>query len=151
MPLITSARLAAAVPSAVRSNSRLAAGVRFPSVFLGVQLGGSIFPPGVRETFPGARGPCSKPAFARKLREAFAESRCEIASREDGAGRWNGVLGGGRGPLVCESTRGVPVSVPQVISCLTASGPNSEGVGEGMLGTREKLLIVGDLGRSVVC
>jgi hypothetical protein len=44
--------------------------------------------------------------------------------------------------------RGVALSVPHVMSCLTAVGPNSEGVGEGKFGTKEKLFIVGDLGRS---
>lgn len=49
----------------------------------------------------------------------------------------------------CDNMRGVAFSVPQVISCLTAAGPSSEGVGEGIDGTREKLSVVGDLGRSV--
>jgi hypothetical protein len=44
--------------------------------------------------------------------------------------------------------RGVAFRVPQVISCFTAAGPSSEGVGEGIVGTREKWFIVGDLGRS---
>lgn len=38
--------------------------------------------------------------------------------------------------------------VPQVISCFTAAGPSCDGVGEGIVGTREKLFIVGELGRS---
>lgn len=36
------------------------------------------------------------------------------------------------------------------MSCLTAVGPSSDAVGEGILGTREKSFIVGDLGRSKV-
>lgn len=44
--------------------------------------------------------------------------------------------------------RGVAFRVPHVISCFTAAGPSSDGVGDGMVGTREKLLIFGDLGRS---
>lgn len=44
--------------------------------------------------------------------------------------------------------RGVAFRVPHVISCFTAAGPSSDGVGDGIVGTREKLLIVGDLGRS---
>lgn len=62
------------------------------------------------------------------------------------------MLGGGKGSAGssdCERIRGVALSVPHVISCLTASGPSSEGVGEGIVGTSEKLLIVGDFGRSV--
>jgi len=43
--------------------------------------------------------------------------------------------------------RGVAFRVPHVMSCFTAAGPNSEGVGEGIVGTKENLLIVGDLGR----
>ena len=79
----------------------------------------------------------------------------EIISREECAGRWNGVLGGGRddssaGSSDWEIIRGVAFSVPHVISCFTADGPSSDGVGEGRLGTREKLFIVGDFGRSVL-
>lgn len=62
---------------------------------------------------------------------------------------WKGVVGGGRGASDCERMRGVALSVPHVISCLTAAGPSSDGVGEGMLGMKEKLFIVGDLGRSM--
>lgn len=46
--------------------------------------------------------------------------------------------------------RGVALRVPHVMSCFTAAGPSSDAVGEGMFGTREKLLEVGDLGRSVM-
>lgn len=46
-----------------------------------------------------------------------------------------------------EMTRGVPVRVPQVISCLIAFGPSSEGVGEGRSGTSEKVP-GGERGRS---
>lgn len=48
----------------------------------------------------------------------------------------------------CDMIRGVALSVPHVISCLTAAGPSSAAVGEGRSGTREKP--VGDLGRSKV-
>lgn len=44
-----------------------------------------------------------------------------------------------------EIMRGVALRVPQVISCLTAAGPSSEGVGDGIVGTRENEC-VGDLG-----
>lgn len=44
--------------------------------------------------------------------------------------------------------RGVAFSVPHVMSCCTAEGPSSDGVGEGTLGTKEKLLFVGERGRS---
>lgn len=47
-----------------------------------------------------------------------------------------------------EMTRGVPISVPQVISCLTAFGPSSDGVGEGRSGTSEKVP-GGERGRSM--
>lgn len=74
-----------------------------------------------------------------------------MTSREDSAGRWNGVLGGGReeapsGSSDWEMMRGVPLRVPQVMSCLTAAGPSSDGVGDGRVGTREKLFIVGERG-----
>jgi hypothetical protein len=45
--------------------------------------------------------------------------------------------------------RGVAFRVPHVISCFMAAGPSSEGVGEGIVGTKEKSLIVGDRGWSV--
>jgi hypothetical protein len=65
---------------------------------------------------------------------------------------WNGVFGAARGGSAGSSDRermrGVAFRVPQVISCFTATGPSSDGVGEGMVGTNEKLFIVGDLGRS---
>lgn len=44
--------------------------------------------------------------------------------------------------------RGVAFSVPHVISCLTACGPNSDGVGEGIEGTSAKSSCPGDFGRS---
>ena len=68
---------------------------------------------------------------------------------------WNGVLGGGMSEeedpgrsSEDERIRGVAVSVPHVMSCFIAIGPNSDGVGEGTAGTSEKLSPVGDLGRS---
>jgi hypothetical protein len=90
-------------------------------------------------------------AFARKLFTALFESRSESCSRAVGAAIWN-VLGGSTssaGSSDSESIRGVAFSVPHVISCLTATGPSSEGVGEGIDGTREKSESVGDLGRSI--
>lgn len=154
----------ATVPIADLSSSLRAAGVRFPAAsdllgVFGVNEGGAIDPPRLAEGFlvkPGVRatGPPrpSSPALARRLFAALFDSLLESCSREDRAGRWNGVLGGGRdsaGSSDCDIIRGVAFKVPQVISCLTAAGPSSAAVGEGRLGTREKLLIVGDLGRSV--
>ena len=93
-------------------------------------------------------------ALVRSDRDAAEESLCESASREVGARMWNGVFGGGRdvsaGSSLCERMRGVPISVPTVMSCFMASGPSSEGVGEGKAGTYEKWLMPGDLGRSGV-
>ena len=42
--------------------------------------------------------------------------------------------------------RGVAFSVPHVINSLTAAGPSSEGVGEGMFGSKENPFVEGDLG-----
>ena len=104
---------------------------------------------------PGVLPPCKSPAFARKLFDALADNLCEIVSRDEGPGIWNGVFGAGRMTTSAGSSlddwermRGVALRVPHVISCFTAAGPSSEGVGEGIVGTREKLFIVGDLGRS---
>ena len=155
---IASARLAAAVLIVVRSSSRLAAGVRPPSALLGVQDGGGIAPlfddPLARDrTLDGVRKPGvpNISAFARKLFTALFESRSESCSRAVGAAIWK-VFGGGSssaGSSDCDSIRGVAFRVPHVISCLTATGPSSEGVGEGIDGTREKSEDVGDLGRSI--
>ena len=49
-----------------------------------------------------------------------------------------------------EMIRGVASNVPQVISCLTAAGPNSSGVGEGIAGTNPNPLFLGELGLSVM-
>ena len=100
---IASALREAAVPI-VRSSSRRAAGVKFPAASerRGVQLGGAIDPffdalPGVRDSMPGVRPPSPKsPALTRKLFDALLDSFCATVSRDVGAGRWNGVLGGGR-------------------------------------------------------
>lgn len=156
---IASALFTAAVPNVLLSRSRLAAGVRLPGAFdrRGVHEGGAMFPflgvaPGVLET-PGVRptepSP-SKPALTRKLLEALFESLWDMASRDEMAGMLKGVLGVGRsaGSSLCEMMRGVAFSVPHVISCLTAAGPSSDGVGEGRFGTREKFFRVGELGRS---
>jgi hypothetical protein len=70
-----------------------------------------------------------------------------MRSREDGAGKWNGVLGGGiNASSEDEMIRGVPSSLPHVISSFTPAGPSSEGVGEGIAGTSENPLVFGDLG-----
>lgn len=127
---MASARRAAAVPNVVLSNNRFAAGVRLPgaSALRGVQLGGAIVPlAGVRDGARPSKGvePLSRPAFARRLFAALAESLCDNASRLDGAEIWK-VFGGG-----CSSDtssdrdmiRGVAFKVPHVISCLTAFGP----------------------------
>lgn len=102
---------------------------------------------GVRE-MPGVR-PLSpnSPALTRRLLDALLDSLCEMVSRDEGAGMWNGVLGGRRSSD-CEMMRGVALSVPHVISCFTAAGPSSDGVGEGRFGTSEKLFMVGERGRS---
>jgi hypothetical protein len=81
--VMISARLADAVPEVVRSNSRLAAGVRFPaaSTLRGVQVGGPMSPlclalagvravAGVRPIEPIP----NNPAFARRLLEALLAS-----------------------------------------------------------------------------
>jgi hypothetical protein len=80
-----------------------------------------------------------KLTLARSDREADEARRCESASRAVGAAMRNGVLGSSTMPLssppVLESMRGVPSNVPVVMSCFTAAGPSSEGVGEGSAGT----------------
>ena len=48
-----------------------------------------------------------------------------------------------------ESIRGVAPSVPHVMSCLTAAGPSSSGVGEGTAGRRPKPLFEGERGWSI--
>ena len=132
---IASALLDAAVPIVVRSSSLFAAGVNDPdaSARRGVQEGGAMSP------FLRVLPVPSMLAFARKLFEAEDESLCESISRLVGADMWKGVLGTGTdssaGSSGCDRTRGVPASVPQVISCLTAAGPSSEGVGDGREGT----------------
>ena len=122
-------------------NNLFAAGVRFPatSALFGVHVGGPIFPrvrsDGVRER-PGVLPPPNRIAFARRLFEAFAESLWEMRSRLEGPAMRNGVLGSGTSAGSSEEIiRGVASRVPQVMSCLTAVGPNSSGVGEGIAGT----------------
>lgn len=145
---IASALLDAAVPIVDRSSSLLPAGVNAPdaSARRGVHDGGGISP------FLRAWPAPSRLAFARKLFEAEDESLCDSTSRLVGADMWKGVLGAGAdasaGSSDCDRMRGVPARVPQVISCLTAAGPSSDGVGDGSAGTYEKLLIPGDLGLS---
>lgn len=147
---------------AVRSNNLRAAGVNAPaaSALRGVHEGGGIDPV-LAEVLPlTLLGVCipgtpSNPALALKLLAALLESLCERRSRDDGAAMWKGVLGGGiedDGSSISsdeERILGVAVRVPHVMSCLTAAGPSWEGVGDGTAGTSEKLLIVGDFGRSV--
>ena len=61
--------------------------------------------------------------------------------------------GGGRlsaGSSEVLKMRGVAFRVPQVMSCLTAAGPSSEGVGEGIEGRSENPFLVGDFGWSGV-
>lgn len=47
-----------------------------------------------------------------------------------------------------DSTRGVALSVPHVISCFIPVGPSSDGVGDGIEGTNECKSSVNDFGRS---
>jgi hypothetical protein len=70
-----------------------------------------------------------------------------MTSRDEIAGRWNGEFGTGgtSSSSDVEIMRGVAFSVPHVINCLTAAEPSSEGVGDGIVGTRENAP-VGDLG-----
>lgn len=98
---IASARLDAAVPMVVLSNSRLAAGVRDPgpSALRGVNEGGGIDvlpllvgPPVERDSI-GA--PLSKVAFARRLFAASLDNLWESRSRELGSAIRNGVEGVG--------------------------------------------------------
>jgi len=137
-------------------SNLFAAGVRFPiaSALFGVHVGGPISPRvrsnDVREV-PGFLPPPNRIAFARRLFEAFAESLWEIRSRLDGPAIRNGVLGSGTSTGSSEEIiRGVASSVPQVMSCLTAVGPSSSGVGEGIAGTNPNPLLLGELGLSVM-
>lgn len=144
----------APAPKVVLSNNRFAAGVRLPgaSALRGVQLGGAIEPlAGVRDEVRPSSGiePPSKPAFTRRLFAAFAESLWDNASRFEGAEIWN-VFGGGISSDTSSDwdiIRGVAFKVPHVMSCLTACEPIWSAVGEGILGTSEKLPAVGDFGR----
>jgi len=157
--LIASARREAAVPIVDRSRSLRAAGVSAPSALLGVHDGGGIEPFLIEpemllRTLDGVRRPGITPrssAFARRLLAAVFESLCDSCSRAEGGLIWKAFGGGistaSAGSSDCERTRGVALSVPHVISCLTASGPNCDGVGEGIDGTRESTFPVGDLGR----
>ena len=137
-------------------NNLFAAGVRFPtaSALFGVHVGGPIFPrvrsEDARE-IPDALPPPNRIAFARRLFDAFADSLWEIRSRLDGLAMRNGVLGSGTSAGSSEKIiRGVASSVPQVMSCLTAAGPSSSGVGEGIAGTNPNPLFLGELGLSAI-
>lgn len=137
------------------SRRRLAAGVSDPgaSDLRGVKDGGGMEPlraaplPDNREELGR---PPSRPAFARKLFDASFDSLCESRSLDDGSAMRKGVAGVGMsaGSSDCDRMRGVALSVPHVMSCFTAAGPSSEGVGEGMEATSEWVSFVGDLGRS---
>jgi len=132
---MVSALLDAAVPIVVRLSSLLAAGVSAPdaSARRGVHDGGGMSP--FLRAWPGP----SKLAFTRRLFEAEDESLCDNTSRFVGADMWKGVLSAGAdisaGSSDCDRMRGVPARVPQVMSCLTAAGPSSDGVGDGSEGT----------------
>ncbi len=97
--------------------------------------------------------PLSMLAFVRKLFDASLDSLCERRSLELGSAIRKGVAGVGKsaGSSDCDRTRGVALSVPHVMSCFTAAGPSSEGVGDGIEGTSELTSLVGDLGRSTTC
>lgn len=129
----------------------MAAGVRpAASALFGVHAGGAIEPFDRPSTdgvlIPGVFPP-NNSAFALKLFDASFDSLCEIRSREEGSGRWNGLFGGGNfESSEDEIIRGVAFKVPHVISCFTAVGPNSDGVGEGIAGTRLKPLALVELG-----
>ena len=128
---IASARRVAAVPIVVRSSNRFAAGVSDPdaSARRGVIDGGPMSP--LRRLPLPAR----RPALVRKDFAADDDRRCDSASRAVGPAIRNGVFGVSAGSSDWDSMRGVPVKVPHVISCLTAEGPSSDGVGDGMVGT----------------
>ena len=113
-------------------------------------------PPKALRTLEGVRRPGTPPrssAFARRLLEAELESLWDSCSRAEGGAIWNEAGGGlstaSAGSSDPDSTRGVALSVPHVMSCFTAAGPSSDGVGDGSEGTNALLFVVGDLGRSV--
>lgn len=163
-PIASALRALATPDIVVLSSNRFAAGVSAPaaSTFRGVQLGGGIdlssLPVlvGVRKPRLLLLPPLINAAFARKLFAALLESLWLMFSREVGGGKWKGVLRGGRledeaasaGSSEGEIMRGVAFNVPHVISCFTAAGPSSEGVGDGIEGRRENPLFVGERGRS---
>lgn len=136
-------------------SSLCAAGVSDPgaSAFRGVHDGGGIE---VRLLLPAeerdSKGtPPRRLAFVRRLFAASLDNLCERRSRELGSAMRNGVAGVGMsaGSSDCDKTRGVALSVPHVMSCFTAAGPSSDGVGDGIEGTREWISLVGDLGWSM--
>lgn len=141
------------MPKVLRSRRRLPAGVKLPAASdrRGVHAGGAIwpFPTGVDFLVNPGRDPLpSKPALARRLLEALSASFRDMTSREEILGMWNGVLGGGK--LTASSgfdiIRGVAFNVPHVMSCFTAAGPSSDGVGDGRLGTRKNSSLEDDEG-----
>lgn len=146
---MASARRLAAAPMVVLCSNRRAAGVRLPaaSARRGVMVGGAMDPFAPRNGVLPLRGPLIGPnisALVRRLFDALSESLCAVASRADMAGRWKGVSGSSVWLIIL----GVEFSVPHVISCFKAAGPNSAGVGDGKLGTRPKFWPFGDLGWS---
>lgn len=142
----SSTLLAASAPIVVRSSSRFAAGVKLPNVsdFLGVQVGGPIDP--LRIFLLGVNP--NNSALARRLFDALFESLCDSCSRTEGSFIRNGILEP-TGSSERDSIRGVALSVPHVMSCLTAAGPSWSGVGDGRLGISEELSVVGDRGLSI--
>jgi hypothetical protein len=85
---------------------------------------------------PLIRGRPNNAAFARRLFDALLDNLREMTSRVVGAGKWNGVLGGGSSESSpSEMILGVALSVPHVMSCPTATGQRDDEVGEGRLGT----------------
>lgn len=152
---IASARLVPATPMVVRLSKRFAAGVSAPaaSAFRGVQLGGGIEPLALPRTLDGVPillPPLMSAALSRMLLEALFDNLSPSVSRADGFGKWKGVLGGGISEDAMsagsseEIIRGVALSVPQVMSCFTAAGPSSDGVGDGIVGNSEKPLFDGE-------
>lgn len=130
----------------LRSKRFLAAGVNEAAFFRGVHDGGGILPP-LPPALALLLGVAVKMlALWRMLFLASPASRCERLSRDEGCAILNGVVEGPSPSF--EMIRGVDMRVPMVMSCFTAFGPSSAGVGEGRLGTREKESEDEPLGRS---
>ena len=139
----------------VLSNNRFAAGVNDPgaSDLRGVSEGGGmevLLLALIPEDLDKSGIPLSRFAFTRKLFAASIDSLWESRSRELGSAILKGVTGVGTsaGSSDWDKTRGVALRVPHVISCFTAAGPSSDGVGDGTEGTKEWTSSGVDLGRS---